>query len=113
MEQKLRDTTITEKGIFFMTFRKNLYWHESKNAFHCSLYDDKSPVHKVKVTEDLTGLSKYHGWFDNEKQEFRMIWPEKQLVQMCFPYGHEIEEEKGRGKLTRLNIEFLEVVRGE
>ena len=110
MKKNLMKMTIKEKGIFFMTFRKGIYWHESKNAFHCSLYDNVSPIHKVKVEEDSTGESKYYGWLDAETQEYRMIWCEKKLVEMCFPYGYKVEEEKGKGRLVRLKIDFIEVV---
>ena len=110
MKKNLMKMTIKEKGIFFMTLRNDLYWHESKNAFHCSLYDSVSPMHKVKVEEDFTGKNEYYGWFDNSTQDYRMIWCKKQLVEICFPYGYKIEEEKGKGRLVPLKISFIEVV---
>ncbi len=107
----LRGLTIKEKGLFYMHVSKGLYWNESKNAWHCSLYDSVAPIHKVKITEDLSGKSQYWAWFENEKQDYEMVWPKKLLAEMCFPYGSKIEEDRGRGKLTCVNIEFVEIVK--
>lgn len=110
-ERKLKDMNLREKGIFFMHLRDGFYRNESKNAWHCSLYNETAPIHKVMVFEDMTGKSNYWGWFDNETQDYQMIWPNKMLTEMCFPYGSKVEEENGRGKMTCLNIEFLEIIR--
>lgn len=46
----------------------------------------------------------YWGWYDNERKRFTHIWQAYILLEMCFPYGMKVEEEKGRGKAYRLEI---------
>ena len=46
----------------------------------------------------------YWGWWSNKDKEFCYIYPSKHQVEMCFVYGSKIEEEKGEGKLLRLEI---------
>lgn len=46
----------------------------------------------------------YWGWFDNQKNEFTMIYPNYILLKMCFPYGFEELEKTGEGKVFRLNV---------
>lgn len=108
---KLKKLTIKESGLFYMQYRVNRYWHESKNAWHCSLYGENNPIHEVMVTEDLTNTSQYYAWFNNEKKDFEYIWGSELQTKMCFPYGTKVEEELGRGRLTRVNIEFIKVIK--
>lgn len=46
----------------------------------------------------------YWGWFDNKEQSFIHIYPKYFLLNMCFPYGMDAEEERCYGKAYRLNI---------
>lgn len=47
----------------------------------------------------------YWGWYSNEDERFVFIWQAYLLLDMCFPYGMKAEEERGRGKAYRLEIE--------
>ena len=70
---------------------------------------DEKDIVEVVVRELQEGEeSPYWGWWDNEKGEFQMIYPGKIPSDMCFPYGPEVEEEKGEGK--QMNVSIEEVV---
>lgn len=46
----------------------------------------------------------YWGWFDFQKKDFTLIYPQKFLLNMCFTYGIKAEEDSGKGKAYRLEI---------
>lgn len=46
----------------------------------------------------------YWGWFDNKKQDIDLVFPKRFLLNMCFPYGMDIEEQHNVGKAYRLEI---------
>ena len=65
-----------------------------------------SPQDDPKINEP-----DYWGWWDNEKQDFTMIYAKRFLLDMCFPVGIEATEKhyKGKtweGKAYRLNVIF-------
>lgn len=63
------------------------------------------PFYKVKVREiKRSEVSPYWGWKDFARREYCMIYPRKEAVEMCFPYGTEAEEKMGRGKLVNLVV---------
>ncbi len=53
---------------------------------------------------DVNMVPDYWGWFDNEDKKFTLIYPKLFLLNMCFPYGIEIEENRNKGKAYRLEI---------
>ena len=61
----------------------------------------------VRVTENDDPDSKFWGWWSNERNEFRHVYPGKVLVEICFPYGTDIMEKHGEGKLTGVDVEIL------
>ena len=78
--------------------------------FHGEFKQEK--IRTVVVRELKEGEeSMYWAWWDNAMGLFvpGFIWPSKGQVSMCFPYGPEIEEEKGRGKLLRVMIEEIKI----
>jgi hypothetical protein len=44
------------------------------------------------------------GWWDNERREFAFVYPQKFLVEMCFPYAIKEYEKYGEGKLMPVKI---------
>ncbi len=45
------------------------------------------------------------GRYDYERKEFSLIFPKHFLLNMCFPYGMKVEEERDRGKAYRIEIQ--------
>jgi len=94
----------------------NRYYHFGIRAATASLYgDDPADIKTLTmvISEDQsepTSVGKdlptfdYWGWYENEDDEISMLYPQKFLLNMCFVYGMEIEEEAGKGKAYRLEI---------
>lgn len=61
------------------------------------------PILEVQATENPEG--RYWGWLDAGKDTPSMVWPHEQLFRMCFAYGPEVEVEKGKGRIVRMDIE--------
>lgn len=59
-------------------------------------------VAAVEVREDPEG--DHYAWWDNEHASFKFLWWNKMSVEICFPYGTKVEEERGRGKLCRVHV---------
>lgn len=68
------------------------------------LYDDTLPVHEVAVEECAEEPGCYFAWWDAATERFDFVYPERGLVEMCFPYGTKIEEERGAGKLFAVRV---------
>lgn len=93
----------------------NYYEHFGIQASTASLYGHKifEIIHvDLQISDDQTipALNEKHenadywGWYDNEKGDFTMIYPQRFLLNMCFPYGMEASEKANQGKAYRLKI---------
>ncbi len=72
----------------------------SRLHYTCS---DSLPLVLTRLSYDEAGA--YWGWWDAKDQMFQFVFPKKMLVDMCFPYGPEAEEQRGRGKVVPLLLE--------
>lgn len=95
-------------------FNKDHYRHFGIHKSTASLYGDNvkdietlilglSENQKVP-SHDTSSQADYWGWFDENKQDFTMIYPKYFLLDMCFPSGIKGSEEAGQGKAYRLEI---------
>ena len=94
------------------------YQHFGIRPVLVSLYGDKVEDIReltMKISEDQTipkGVIKepdYWGWYDNDKKLFSiMIYAQRFLLEMCFPYGLKAEEDAEKGKAYRLEIVNVE-----
>lgn len=74
------------------------------------LYGKHDDIHKLRITPAREAdVSSYWGWWDEEKQQLRMIYPDRVLLSICFPYGIKAEEKAGKGFAVRLVVEDLGV----
>lgn len=63
---------------------------------------------KVKVIEKAAGRADdYWAWWDNDDQEFCMVFQHSIVQEVCYPYGSKAEEEAGRG--WKLPVEIIEL----
>ena len=60
------------------------------------------PIARVEIIEDPAG--DYYGWIEDEELQVAYIWPSEIQMEMCFPYGSQVEEAKGVGKKVRLSV---------
>lgn len=51
----------------------------------------------------------YWGWLKAGDDSFSMVYPSYVQFSICFPYGHEILEERGEGKAYRLSVKEIGV----
>ena len=52
--------------------------------------------------------STYWGWWDlRHGHGWCHVYPKKFLVEMCFPYGTEVEEENGKGQMANVAVDML------
>ena len=68
------------------------------------------PYYKINLKETDLESAKIFGWKDYIKIEYNLLYPSLVQTQMCFPYGPDIEEEKGRGKLVGFTIEEMVMI---
>jgi hypothetical protein len=59
---------------------------------------------EVEVTLTEESIDCYWGWWGKGSQRFEHVYPRKFMVEMCFPYGTDIEIEKGKGNLVPVKI---------
>lgn len=71
--------------------------------------DDKSKVYHVSLEEDPDG--DYWAWLDlkdKQKPEITMVFPYRESVEICFPYGTKVEEQRGYGRVIRCKVEKIQ-----
>lgn len=100
---------------------EGVFRHFGVNEKSASLYGDKiEDIVKVEISvaDDQTippapqndpkvKEPDYWAWRDNREQRFSLIFGKHFLLNMCFPYGMEIEEERGFGKAYRVNVKLI------
>ena len=72
------------------------------------LYDDEKPVFKALVEECEEAPDCYWSWWEEKDQEFQFTAYWKGAVEMCFPYGTKVEEDRGNGRLLPVKVTILE-----
>lgn len=82
-----------------------LYLHVGPRRY-VELHYMPHPIVPVTVRERVEGDTGhvYWGWRKPDGT-YTMIWPSETQVEMCFPYGTEVEEKRGKGTKVRLTIE--------
>jgi len=95
-------------------WNKKCYHHFGIRPSLASLYGDKIEDIEtliMKISKDQTvpethmKEADYWGWFDAEKNEFTtIVYAQRFLLEMCFPYGIKATEDDGQGKAYRLEI---------
>jgi hypothetical protein len=85
----------------------DIWIHLYSNRRVVELICNKKDVKQLLVKEDEKG--KYWAWWDMESDpnEFCFVWQAEILLNMCFPYGPEVEEERGKGKKMRVSVEMV------
>jgi len=102
-------------------YKSKMYAHKINSTFNhfensleilqLSVYGNH-PCFEVKVREvKKDEESLYWAWKDFKEKKYRHIFPTKNQVEMCFPYGSKIKEEKGEGKLVNLLIEEVKEIK--
>ena len=79
-----------------------MYTHASEDKGWVEMHGLDVPVVAVSVRESPKG--EYYGWIDKGDTVPAMIWQGRMLFGMCFPYGPEVEEKAGRGRVVRLDV---------
>ncbi len=46
----------------------------------------------------------YWAWWEFEENNYTLVWHKRFLLNMCFPYGIQLTEEKNKGKAYRVNV---------
>ncbi len=93
---------------------EKFYTHFYLNLIAIRLADSKSPILKVNVKEIREGEeSDYWAWWSHEKDDnkFMICYYQKKILNMCFPYGMKIEEDRGNGIGVNVMIEIIEVMK--
>jgi hypothetical protein len=95
-----------------MAISKTMYGTMEDGHWSC-IYDNQQSVSmcgikkvdivKLTVTEDPKG--EYWGWYEEEDNDISMIWKSLSALKMCFTYGLEEAEAKGKGRRIQLKIE--------
>lgn len=88
------------------------FWHQHQNRrFVVACGAEPENIVEVDVREDPQG--DYHGWMAAGEQEPCFIWPSQMQRDMCFTYGPQAEEERGRGRRVQLSCKKVEAAAKE
>lgn len=71
----------------------------------CGTCTDSDPVVRVRVTPDDSG--DHWSWWDTARGVFLFTNGHREGVEICFPYGTKVDEERGRGKVIRVRVDVL------
>lgn len=85
-----------------------MYLHASPNRWWVDLHGVRDPVVALRIRErrDSDAPSDYWGWLDAKRPDhFVMVWPSRQLLDVCFPCGAAPEEARGKGRAVNLTVE--------
>lgn len=105
-------TTAVFQGQYYHHFNINketsmLFGDNPKDIIEVevSVHEDQTPI---KPNSEIdSSKPDYWGFWDNDKKLMWHIYPAYFLLDMCFPSGLELVEQRGGGKAYRLNIKQL------
>jgi hypothetical protein len=97
---------------------EGLYRHFGIHPKTASLYGcDPAAIINVKLVESsdqsrgepLKSVDGYWSWWDFKKNRFEPVltWHGLILLDICFPAGFKVSEERGDGKAYRVNVERI------
>jgi hypothetical protein len=69
---------------------------------YVELHGLQQPIVEVEICEDPQG--NYWGWLDKDAEKPTMIWGSEPAFSMCFPYGPQVEVERGKGEILKLSV---------
>lgn len=86
------------------------YFFSNKAQLRCCGADENRLylVEVVRGTHSDPGG--YWGWWNLEKLHWEMVFGSRVQVEVCFPYGANAEEERGRGWLLPVDVKVLEKI---
>jgi len=80
------------------------FGHKKTAEMYCTQEGDI--VIEVDIIIDKEGA--YWALYKHADDKLHMIYPHESLFRVCFPYGPEVYEEKGEGKIVRCRVEEIE-----
>ena len=108
----MKDSIINKTGVWNGDYYHHIGIHSATAAIYGDKVEDIEEISfKVSNDQEIREFDKndktpdYWGWYDKIDQEFsNMIYPQRFLLNMCFPSGIEASEDAGQGKAYRLEI---------
>ena len=108
-------TTPDEKTYYAHRSEGEFYWISLSREW-VELHELSHPIVAVRVRERRPEdpppclhrrgwLVDYWGWLKTGADHYTFIFPSKDQMQMCFPYGPDSDERLGRGRQVRLIVE--------
>lgn len=64
-------------------------------------------VDVVEAPDDARDEDCYWGWWENKDQQYWFVFAWRGGVDMCFTYGSDAEEKRGRGKVLRVLVKEI------
>ena len=80
------------------------------------MFGFEEPIVQLSVRERVAGdpESGYWGWLKKDargsEDRYTMVWPSRVQLDMCFPYGPQVEMDHGCGRVVNLIVEEVAVV---
>lgn len=90
---------------FAVKLESGFYHFFSNSWLTASCAGKEEVICLVEITEDSVG--DYWTWYNKEDNDFQFTAPFKQAVDMCFAYGYEADEKRGRGKLIQVFVKEI------
>lgn len=90
------------EGLYLYTHTSKQYV-EMKGAPLSNIVQVEVSIHPDQSVRESKEPN-YWGWLATGSDTFQFIWPSYAQFSMCFPYGWQIEAEKGEGQAYRLQL---------
>lgn len=89
------------------------YFNIFESLPQVKMCEGKFPEKRFSITLEINSEGNYWGWLDYARNEYCMIYPHRELLEICFPYGMKAAIERGKGEITRFNVIHSEEVENE
>jgi hypothetical protein len=84
-----------------------LYCHRDPEGRFSHFYPCEVAVRLCLFEHEKNGIVRVH---DYKLNDYGMVYCDRRLLSMCFPYGIQVAEESGQGRAVRVRVELLEEV---
>lgn len=70
------------------------------------LFEQVTTIEEVEIIEDSSSTT-WVAWWDNKLGRFDLIFENRKILEVCFPYGSKIDVEKGLGEVVGVRLKVL------
>ncbi|MNL91007.1 hypothetical protein D3C81_07330 [compost metagenome] len=73
------------------------------------IFEQVTTIEEVEIIEDSSSTT-WVAWWDNKLSRFSLVFENRKILEICFPYGSKVDTEKGLGEVLGIRLQVLKEI---